>query len=76
MYGDHRGCTKNLEQFFPADPFNYYFLDDLFDQQLKRIKALERSLDCSLFSLSLLLVLDYWVYRLIIFTTDKRNRYT
>jgi len=26
---------KTWNKFFPADPFNYYFLDDLFDQQYK-----------------------------------------
>jgi putative ABC transport system permease protein len=26
---------KTWRKFFPADPFNYYFLDDLFDQQYK-----------------------------------------
>jgi len=26
---------KTWSSFFPADPFNYYFLDDLFDQQYK-----------------------------------------
>jgi putative ABC transport system permease protein len=26
---------KTWSKFFPADPFNYYFLDDLFDQQYK-----------------------------------------
>ena len=40
---------------------------------IKRIRALGRSLDCSLFSLSSLLVLDYWVYRLIMFYNVQKK---
>src|SRR5205823_254211 len=33
MQGTIAAVQKTWSKFFPADPFNYYFLDELFDQQ-------------------------------------------
>jgi putative ABC transport system permease protein len=66
------GIEKTWSKYFPADPFNYYFLDELFDNQYKSDKQFGKLF--GLFSLLAICIACFGLLGLSAYNVLQRNK--
>ena len=72
MSGTLSAIEKTWNQFFPSDPFNYFFLDELFDSQYKSDKQFGKLF--GLFSLLAICIACFGLLGLSAYNVLQRNK--